>query len=281
MVHFSIFDEEVEEAGQEVDAHCSRCKTDTMHTVIRQEEDEIRRVRCNVCDDAHAYRRPRGEEEESLETVSKKKTPKVKPTWAQVFGSAKKQVKAYHINEVYAEMDLLEHPQFGRGFVSQLLDHNKVEVTFEEGKRVLIHNRLGKPLPAFLPVSPPQTASKKMVIPEEIPAEFDALLDLVPDLDHDIDLGRKKSTKLSAKALAELDEEEEEHPADLHAEDDLDIDLDDVALDDDLDDEEADEKPVRTAASKKMPVRSKKTSTKSIRRAQPAGRKSQRANSKK
>jgi len=59
---FSMFDDEADELGQEIEAFCARCKSDTAHTVVSRYDDEIRRVRCNNCDDIHAFRRPRGED---------------------------------------------------------------------------------------------------------------------------------------------------------------------------------------------------------------------------
>ena len=58
---FSMFDDEADDVGQEIEAFCARCKTDTPHTVVSRYDEEIRRVRCNTCDDVHAFRRPRGE----------------------------------------------------------------------------------------------------------------------------------------------------------------------------------------------------------------------------
>lgn len=229
MVHFSIFDEEVEEVGQEVDAYCVRCKADTLHVVLRQDDDEIRRVRCNVCDEPHAFRKPRGEEEEPAEAPSKKKHSKAKPTWSQVFGSAKKEIKAYHVNDVFSEMDLLDHSQFGKGFVSQLMDYNKIEVTFQDSKRVLIHNRMGKPLPTLqfhAVVQENMTTPSKLYHADDLASDLDALLEMVPGMGHPLDdsdglLG--KSTKLSPKAWAELHADEEPMESD---EEDVDADLD-------------------------------------------------------
>ena len=59
-----IFDDDVDEVGAEVEAHCPKCKADTQHVVISKYEDEIRRVQCNPCGDVHPYRKPRGESEE-------------------------------------------------------------------------------------------------------------------------------------------------------------------------------------------------------------------------
>src|SRR6186997_2286464 len=84
----SIFDEDVDEVGGEIEAYCPspRCKADTTHTIISMYEDEVRRVQCVVCGDVHAYRKPRGEALEpevagaAAEPVVRKKLGD-KPNW--------------------------------------------------------------------------------------------------------------------------------------------------------------------------------------------------------
>jgi len=52
----SIFEEEADEVGGEIEAYCPspRCKADTTHTIISMYEDEVRRVQCVVCGEVHA-----------------------------------------------------------------------------------------------------------------------------------------------------------------------------------------------------------------------------------
>src|SRR4051812_40984235 len=91
-----IFDDDVDEVGAEVEAHCPKCKADTTHVVISKYEDEIRRVQCNPCGDVHGYRKPTGEpEEEAPEPAPKKKAVKAKPTYEQVMAKNKKPPKPY------------------------------------------------------------------------------------------------------------------------------------------------------------------------------------------
>src|SRR5690349_18936891 len=103
-----IFDDDVDEVGAEVEAHCPKCKADTQHVVISKYEDEIRRVQCNPCGDVHPYRKPRGEvEDEEPPAAQKKKAQKAKPTWEQVMAkNAKKQPKPYALGEFFKEMDI-------------------------------------------------------------------------------------------------------------------------------------------------------------------------------
>src|ERR1043166_5102127 len=87
----SIFDEDVDEVGGEIEAYCPspRCKADTTHTIISMYEDEVRRVQCVVCGEVHAYRKPRGDapEEGTAQTGGEgreaKKRAGAKPTWEE------------------------------------------------------------------------------------------------------------------------------------------------------------------------------------------------------
>jgi hypothetical protein len=158
-----IFDDDVDEVGAEVEAHCPKCKADTQHVVVSKYEDEIRRVQCNPCGDVHPYRKPRGEEgDEEPAPAVKKKAVKAKPTWEQVMAkNAKKQPKAYQLGEFFKEGELISHPKFGAGFVSENIGDDKIEVTFKDDKRVLVHNRKGLTLPFMRPAATPAAAKGK------------------------------------------------------------------------------------------------------------------------
>ncbi|MGZ3442078.1 MAG: hypothetical protein ACXVDD_21315 [Polyangia bacterium] len=153
----------MDEVGAEVEAHCPKCKADTQHVVVSKYEDEIRRVQCNPCGDVHPYRKPRGESDEEEPTpAQKKKAAKAKPTWEQVMAKhAKKQPKPYQLGEYFKEMEVISHPKFGNGFVTENIGDDKIEVTFKDDKRVLVHNRKGLTLPFMRPIAQPKGKGKK------------------------------------------------------------------------------------------------------------------------
>ncbi len=156
-----IFDDEVDEVGAEVEAHCPKCKVDTTHVVIQKYEEEIRRVQCNPCGDVHAFKKPHGDSDETPEMApAPKKRVKAKPTYDQAIAKWKKAPRTYAVAEHFKELEVLTHPKFGIGFVSETLPDNKIEVSFKEDKRVLIHNRKGMLLP-YLAGSPSLDKKKK------------------------------------------------------------------------------------------------------------------------
>ncbi len=143
-----MFEDEVDEVGSDVEAYCPKCKGDTTHVVISKYEDEIRRVQCNPCGDVHSFRKPRGDVEEDVPEpiAAKKRAMMKKPTFDEFFAKhSEKNAKPYEFREHYHENVIVTHPKFGKGFVSEIVSDSKVEVTFKDAKRVLVHNRKNMP----------------------------------------------------------------------------------------------------------------------------------------
>lgn len=251
MVDFSIFDhEEIEEAGQELEAYCPRCKTETLHTIAEDEEEEGRQVRCSNCEHIHTMRTTPEEEET---TPHRKKGPKAKPTWEHVVERNKKEVRPYNINEIYAEMEVISHPTFGMGFVSDVIDAGKMEVSFQHDKKILIYNRLGKQvsLPALLKTE--EKAKIPVMDPELTLLETrkDVDMDELLDLEEDILLGN--STKLSPEAWEALQKEDETDEI---------FSSDDEEENEEVDEDDSDEeKPARGKAKTKSGKKKAKSAT--------------------
>jgi hypothetical protein len=143
-----MFEDEVDEVGSDVEAYCPKCKADTTHVVISKYEDEIRRVQCNPCGDVHSFRKPRGEVEDDVpEPIAAKKRAMLKKvTWEEFFAKhGEKAGKPYEFREHYSENAIVTHPKFGKGFVSEVMSDSKVEISFKDARRVLVHNRKDMP----------------------------------------------------------------------------------------------------------------------------------------
>jgi hypothetical protein len=165
----SLFDDDQDEVGSEIEAYCPspRCKADTNHTVISMYEDEIRRVQCQVCGDVHAYRKPRGDTVEAQEAAAERRKLTRKPSWDEAMGQVTEadlaSCRPYSIRDTYEEMDVVSHPKFGTGFVTELLPDNKVEITFKDERRVLVHNRsdLATKMPELAEMPAPRDLKKR------------------------------------------------------------------------------------------------------------------------
>src|SRR5262249_2575501 len=92
-----------------------------------------------------------------------KKPPKPKPTWDQVMAKSKKPPRPYGISDHFKELEVISHPKFGIGYVTELIGDDKIEVTFQADKRVLVHNRKGLQLPFSMlrPLTPPTPKGTK------------------------------------------------------------------------------------------------------------------------
>jgi Zn ribbon nucleic-acid-binding protein len=150
-----IFDDEMNDVGADIEAHCPKCHS-TQHTIVSKYEDEVRRVQCNACGHVHPYKKPREDEEVEPVAPVKKKAQRQKPTWDQIMAKSKKPPRPYNIAEYFKELEIVSHPKFGVGYVTENIGNDKIEVTFQTDKRVLIHNRKGLNLPvaALRPFDP-------------------------------------------------------------------------------------------------------------------------------
>lgn len=164
----SLFDDDIDEVGSEIEAYCPgpRCKADTTHTIISMYENEIRRVQCSVCNDVHAYRKPRGETfDDTVELIPMPQSRQLswEESMSHVSEKALAQCRPYSIRDTYETMDVVSHPTFGIGFVTELLPDNKVEITFKDERRVLVHNRadLAEKMPSIAEMPAPRQKKKK------------------------------------------------------------------------------------------------------------------------
>src|SRR5687767_284830 len=168
----SIFDEDADEVGGEIEAYCPspRCKADTTHTIISMYEDEVRRVQCVVCGEVHAYRKPRGDsvEEPGGPEVTPKKRSSSKMTWEDAMSRVSEadlaNCRPYTVRDTYEAGELVHHPVFDIGMVTELLPDNKVEISFRDRPRVMAHN-LGvaeaSRMPSISEAPPPRDMKKK------------------------------------------------------------------------------------------------------------------------
>src|SRR3954468_2934002 len=166
----SIFEEDADEVGGEIEAYCPspRCKADTTHTIISMYEDEVRRVQCVVCGEVHAYRKPRGDGVEGDGDGGGKKGGSKRMTWDEAMSRATDNdlanCRPYSIRDTYEDGDVVHHPVFDIGFVVEHMPDNKVEVIFRDGgARILVHNRgdLASRMPDISEIPAPREVKKK------------------------------------------------------------------------------------------------------------------------
>lgn len=131
-------------ASEDIEAWCTKCKLELGHTIIAMVGNLPKRVKCNTCNSLHNYRakpakkRSAGTGTSGQKTKSRGKTYKdylVLLTEADLSSA-----RAYSIKSTFREKDVIEHPKFGTGLVTSTVKASKIEVIFEDGPKLLIHN---------------------------------------------------------------------------------------------------------------------------------------------
>jgi len=136
------------QAGDHVDARCTRCKEITNHTIIAMVEEKPAKVRCNTCGGDHNYRPPRQVKAAKTivakgpkaprRTAADRKREALQEEWQDAAGEADPGLAvSYNMERSFRINDLVDHPVFGVGVVKELFKPNKVEILFAAGTKAL------------------------------------------------------------------------------------------------------------------------------------------------
>jgi len=146
----------VVDVGSEVEAKCSRCKLDLMHTVVAMLDGKPRRVRCLTCGGDHLYRMPASlkaakaaERKKAAASKKSKAAKKAKsggrgeiPDFETLAGGKRiDNPRPYAMTERFVGGEIIQHPVFGVGVVAVVRGQDKIDVAFQGGPRTLLHNR--------------------------------------------------------------------------------------------------------------------------------------------
>jgi hypothetical protein len=138
--------------GGEVDAYCNKCKLTLGHTVLATVGEKIARVQCNTCRTQHAYRgksapAPRSRSSGASRTGAGAAVTQSRQTInfdQLVAGRDLSSAHRYSPKDTYAKDEIVEHPSFGYGIVTQVRT-DKVEVLFKTFEKTLVQGRAGAP----------------------------------------------------------------------------------------------------------------------------------------
>lgn len=129
--------------GGEVDALCTRCELTLAHTVHAVVDGRPVKVECNTCHTVHRYRGSIGAAPKSRAGGASPRA-REKPavtSFEDLIASKTGTPTRYSPKATYAMDDVVDHPTFGRGFVSAIRDGGKIEVTFRTDVKLLVHAR--------------------------------------------------------------------------------------------------------------------------------------------
>jgi len=136
-------------AGDITEAMCTRCRAVMNHTIVAMVGDRVARVECNTCHGVHNYRES-SEKKAASSVVSSRKTmhtplrkskePAVaeQDEWGTLSATMDgDKAFTYDMNGRYRVNDLITHSVFGLGVVRAVVGPNKMEVLFQQGKKLL------------------------------------------------------------------------------------------------------------------------------------------------
>jgi hypothetical protein len=133
--------------GGEVDAFCTRCELTLAHTIHALMAGRPVKVECNTCHSVHKYRGPPtgGAPRAAGGSKASGGAAREKPVVAgfdELLGKRDAaRAQPYSPKKRFAVDDVVDHPVFGRGFVSAVRDGDKLEITFRSEVKVLVHGR--------------------------------------------------------------------------------------------------------------------------------------------
>ncbi len=142
--------------GDDVEAWCTRCRMNLNHRIIAMVGGDIKRVHCLTCGSDHKYYPPKGDgaSEKAPKTVRVAASGKGKETgrkaaaragseWSTVMRDMPPDLtpRPYRVAESFEAGEYISHPSFGTGRVLERTGAEKIDVIFEEGRKVLICNR--------------------------------------------------------------------------------------------------------------------------------------------
>ena len=129
--------------AQSVFTMCTKCEMELNHVVVAHDMGGIvERVKCLTCGSEHKYRPAK--KRATKRTVKKSVNPPqvdFKKTYEELAEKVKdKKSLPYSMSGSFKNEDVIQHKTFGMGIVISA-SHDKMEVAFSDGPRILVCNR--------------------------------------------------------------------------------------------------------------------------------------------
>ena len=139
-------------AGKEVLCMCGKCNLKLAHLIVTMKDPKTPgRVQCKTCQSTHLFK------DVSMTTTSninrkrtltskkstKKDTRSNEEIWSSAINNSKtsSSVRPYSITENFIVGDIIEHLNFGKGIVQNIVTKEKIEVVFQDNVKTLVHNK--------------------------------------------------------------------------------------------------------------------------------------------
>jgi len=127
--------------GGEVDALCSKCELVLAHTVIAMQGGQPVKVECNTCRAVHRFRPGTPAAPRPAARPARPQKKAVLTFDEMLARRAAAGTRRYSPRETFAADDVIEHAAFGPGLVSAVRDGGKIDVTFRDAVKTLVHGK--------------------------------------------------------------------------------------------------------------------------------------------
>jgi hypothetical protein len=152
-------------AGGECDAWCTKCKRDTLHNIVAMDSTgkTPAQVQCRSCQGTHKYRAPKetpvakalakapkakaaGTKKAADKKSAAPSTASIYKRWEELLGRrGGNQAVPYKVTAAFGYDDVVEHKDFGVGFVIEEVAYNRIKVLFQDSERTLVARHGQKP----------------------------------------------------------------------------------------------------------------------------------------
>jgi hypothetical protein len=137
--------------GENIDAHCLKCKLVLAHIVLYEVAGTVSKVKCKTCGAEHKYRGtkppakkgdPVREKRTKPGSTSKAATSSAPMQWAvrQRNIDPGSIVKDYCMQNQYKVNDMIIHSLFGLGFVERIVSEKRMDVLFQDAVKSMAMN---------------------------------------------------------------------------------------------------------------------------------------------
>jgi hypothetical protein len=129
--------------AQNVITMCTKCEMKLNHVVVAHNAGGIvERVKCYTCGSEHKYRpdKKRATKKTSKQSISTQEVDLTMTFEKLVEKFKEKKPLSYQMSGSFKNDDVIDHKTFGMGIVTSA-SHDKMEVAFSDGPRILVCNR--------------------------------------------------------------------------------------------------------------------------------------------
>lgn len=123
--------------GTPIEARCTRCRKNTMHTIIEMLEEAPLKVQCQSCNREHKFRPPTVAKKPGVRKAILAKDAGRKEWQALRSNMDTAKAATYSMTGAFKVKTLIQHPVFGLGLVQRMVGPQKIEVLFEDGTKTM------------------------------------------------------------------------------------------------------------------------------------------------